>query len=128
MEGPLVNVAAGIVNNPVGRRVWGAVNATPARDCPRSNWCATDTGLRVGARCAGGRDHVKVWPKFQRQFSALLDTDYIAVPRGRVLYHEAEHKFIVFLDHKIATPKVTAASWKANAFATFCAFDRAPAF
>ena len=23
MEGPLVNVAAGIVNNPVGRRVWG---------------------------------------------------------------------------------------------------------
>lgn len=35
--------------------------------------------------------------------------DYIAVPRGRVLYRCSERKFIVYLDRKIATPKVKAA-------------------
>jgi hypothetical protein len=54
----------------------------------------------------GRNDHVKVWPHFQKTYPSLSEKDYIAVPRGRVLYRCHERKFIVYLDRKIATPQV----------------------
>lgn len=70
---------------------------------------ALSEGVPFGGVVQGGRDHVKVWPRFQRQFPALRDTDYIHVPRGRVLYLQAERRFIVHLDRTLATPKIKAA-------------------
>jgi hypothetical protein len=63
-------------------------------------------GIAFGGVVQGPRDHVNVWPRFQRLFPELLDTDYIDVPRGRVLYQQAEKKCVVYLDRKLATAKV----------------------
>jgi hypothetical protein len=65
-------------------------------------------GVAFGGVVHGGRDHVKEWPRFQARYAALRDTDYIFVPRGRVLYLQAEQRFVVYLDRAIATPKVKA--------------------
>jgi hypothetical protein len=66
-------------------------------------------GVAFNGGVHGGRDHVKVWPRFQRRYPVLIDTDYIDIPRGRVLYLQSAHQFIVYLDRKLATPKVKAA-------------------
>jgi hypothetical protein len=57
----------------------------------------------------GAQDHVQVWPRFQGQFPALRGTDYIEVPRGRVLYRRTSRKFTVYLDRALATLKVKSA-------------------
>ena len=56
----------------------------------------------------GAQDHVEVWPRFQSQHPELRGTDYIEVPRGRVLYRRSSRKFTVYLDQSLATPKVKA--------------------
>ena len=83
-------------------------------------------GVAFNGVVHGGRDHVKVWPKFQRQIAALRDTDYILVPRGRVLYDEKKKQFIVYLDRKLAKPKIKTAILKYFALpprATVFGFD-----
>lgn len=70
---------------------------------------AVAAGVAFNGVVHGGRDHVKVWPRFQRRYPALIDTDYIDIPRGRVLYLQSEEQFIVYLDPKLATPRVKAA-------------------
>jgi hypothetical protein len=83
-------------------------------------------GVAFGGVVHGGKDHVKIWPRFQVQHPALRHTDYIHVPRGRVLYLQAEQRFIAYLDRTIATPKVKAAVLEAFALPrrkTTFAFD-----
>jgi hypothetical protein len=65
-------------------------------------------GVAFGGFVHGGRDHVEIWPRFQVQHPALRHIDYIHVPRGRVLYLQAEGRFIAYLDRTIATPQVKA--------------------
>jgi hypothetical protein len=57
----------------------------------------------------GSQDHVEVWPRFQVQFPELRITDYIEIPRGRVLYRRRSMKFTVFLDRSLATAKIKTA-------------------
>jgi len=87
---------------------------------------AVGEGVAFNGVVHGGRDHVKVWPTFQRQFSALMDTDYIVIPRGRVLHLQSEKQFIVYLDRKLAKPRIQAAILKEFALpprATTFGFD-----
>ena len=53
-----------------------------------------DDGLFVN----GPYDHDPYWKTVQRTHTHLRDFEYDQVPRGRVLFNKAEHRFYVYLD------------------------------
>jgi len=71
-------------------------------------------GVKYEGVVNGRRDHIEVWPEFQRRVPSLRDVDYIEVPRGRVQFWSTTGTFVVLFDRVLATPGV-----KADLCATF---------
>jgi hypothetical protein len=55
-------------------------------------------GVDDGLFINGMDDHDPYWETVQRTHTHLWDFEYDQVPRGRVLFNKAEHRFYIYLD------------------------------
>jgi hypothetical protein len=71
------------------------ITAVPVAD-------GVDDGLFVN----GPYDHDPYWAIVQRTQMHLWSVEYYQVPRGRVLFNKAEHRFYVYLDKVLCTATI----------------------
>jgi hypothetical protein len=63
-------------------------------------------GIDDGQFVNGPYDHDPYWATVQRTHVQLWDVEYHQVPRGRVLFHKAEHRYYVYLDKVLCTATI----------------------
>ena len=65
-----------------------------------------DDGHDSGEFIDSSVNHVTHWPVIQRQLPRLRHTEYLEVPRGRVLHDKRKARAAVYMDKMLFTPAI----------------------